>query len=85
MLHHTDRVSQYGSDQFQRLMAELGATGSMSRSGNVWDNAAMECFFLSLKTEQISGGIYCSCDQARSDVFGYVERFYNILLYRTSR
>ena len=58
-------------------MAELGVTCSMSRSGNVWDNAAMESFFSSLKTEQIRGRIYRTRDQARAEVFDYIERFYN--------
>ena len=52
LLHHSDRGSQYTSEQFQRLMADHGVTCSMSRSGNVWDNAAMESFFSSLKTER---------------------------------
>ena len=42
LLHHFDQGSQYTSEQFQRLMADNGVTRSMSRSGNVWDNAAME-------------------------------------------
>ena len=45
LLHHSDRGSQYTSEQFQRLLAEHGITCSMSRAGNVWDNAAMESFF----------------------------------------
>ena len=53
LLHHSDQGSQYTSEQFQRLMADNGVTCSMSRSGNVWDNAAMESFFSSLKTERI--------------------------------
>jgi transposase InsO family protein len=52
LLHHSDRGSQYASEQFQRLMAYHGVVCSMSRSGNVWDNAAMESFFSSLKTER---------------------------------
>jgi putative transposase len=48
LMHHSDRGSQYTSDQFQRLMAHHGVTCSMSRSSNVWDNAAMESFFSSL-------------------------------------
>src|SRR5438445_6989643 len=52
VLHHSDRGSQYTSGQFQRLMADHGVVCSMSRSGNVWDNAAMESFFSSLKTER---------------------------------
>jgi putative transposase len=77
VLHHSDRGSQYSSEQFQRLVAELGVTCSMSRSGNVWDNAAMESFFSSLKTERIRGRIYRTRDQARANVFDYIERFYN--------
>ena len=49
LLHHSDRGSQYTSEQFQRLMADHGVVCSMSRSGNVWDNAAMESFFSSLE------------------------------------
>ena len=49
----------------------------MSRSGNVWDNAAIESFFSSLKTERIRGRIYRSRDQARADVFDHMECFYN--------
>ena len=52
LLHHSDRGSQYTSEQFQRLLADHGVICSMSRSGNVWDNAAMESFFSSLKTER---------------------------------
>ena len=52
LLHHSDRGSQYASEQFQRLMADNGVVCSMSRSGNVWDNAAMESFFSSLKTKR---------------------------------
>ena len=49
----------------------------MSRAGEVWDNSAMESFFSSLKTERTACKIYCSLKQARSDVFDYIERFYN--------
>jgi putative transposase len=77
LLHHSDRGSQYTSEQFQRLMVDNGVVCSMSRSGNVWDNAAMESFFSSLKTERIGKKIYRTRDDARADVFDYVERFYN--------
>jgi len=77
LIHHSDRGSQYTSDQFQRLMGDHGVTCSMSRSGNVWDNAAMESFFSSLKTERIARRIYRTRDEARADVFDYIERFYN--------
>lgn len=77
LLHHSDRGSQYTSEQCQRLLAEHGVVCSLSRSGNVWDNAAMESFFSSLKTERTAGKIYRSRDQARADIFDYIERFYN--------
>jgi putative transposase len=77
LLHHSDRGSQYTSDQFQRLMADHGVACSMSRSGNVWDNAAMESFFSSLKTERTARKTYRTRDQAKADVFDYIERFYN--------
>lgn len=79
LLHHSDRGSQYTSEQFQRLMADNGVDCSMSRSGNVWDNAAMESFFSSLKTERIGRKVYRTRDAARADVFDYIERFYNIV------
>ena len=56
-------------------MADSGADCSMSRSGDVWDNAAMESFFSSLKTERISRKVYRTRDAARADVFDYLERF----------
>jgi putative transposase len=77
LLHHSDRGSQYTSEQFQRLMADHGVTCSMSRSGNCWDNAAMESFFSSLKTERTARKTYRTRDDARADVFDYIERFYN--------
>ena len=76
LLHHSDRGSQYTSEQFQRLMADNGVVCSMSRSGNVWDNAAMESFS-SLKTERTARKTYRTRDEARADVFDYIERFYN--------
>lgn len=78
LLHHSDRGSQYTSEQFQRLMADHGVTCSMSRSGNVWDNAAMESFFSSLKTERTARKTYRTRTEAKADVFDYIERFYNI-------
>src|SRR5690606_4385705 len=77
VLHHSDRGSQYTSDQFQRLLDELGVTCSMSRAGNCWDNSAMESFFKSLKSERTDRKVYRTRDQARADVFDYIERFYN--------
>jgi putative transposase len=78
LLHHPDQGSQYTSEQFQRLMADSGIVCSMSRSGNVWDNAAMESFFSSLKTERAGRKTYRTRNVARADVFDYIERFYNV-------
>ena len=77
LLHHSDRGSQYTSEQFQQLMADHAVVCSMSRSGNVWDNAAMESFFSSLKTERTARKTYRTRDEAKADVFDYIERFYN--------
>lgn len=77
LLHHSDQGSQYTSEQFQRLLADHGVQCSMSRSGNVWDNAAMESFFSTLKTERVSRKYYSTRGQGRADVFDYIERFYN--------
>lgn len=78
LLHHSDQGSQYASEQFQRSMADNGVICSMSRTGNVWDNAAMESFFSSLKTERTARKTYRTRDQAKADVFDYIERFYNL-------
>jgi putative transposase len=77
LLHHSDQGSQYTSEHFQELLKEQGITCSMSRAGEVWDNSAMESFFSSLKTERTSRKVYRSREQARADVFDYIERFYN--------
>jgi len=77
LLHHSDQGSQYTSEKFQQLLAEHGITCSMSRSGNVWDNSAMESFFSTLKTERADRHEYRTRDEARADVFDYIERFYN--------
>ena len=77
LLHHSDRGSQYTSEAFQRLMAEHGVACSLSRSGNVWDNAVMESFFSSLKVERVARRVYRTRHEARADVFDYIERFYN--------
>lgn len=76
LLHHSDQSSQYASEQFQRLIADNGVTCSMSWSGNVWDNAALESFFSLLKTERIVRKPIAR-NQARQDVFDYIDRFYN--------
>jgi putative transposase len=77
VLHHSDQGTQYTSENFQRLLKSHGITCSMSRRGNCWDNAAMESFFSTLKTEQLSKKHYRTRDELRADVFDYIERFYN--------
>ena len=78
LMHHSDRGSQYTSEQFQKLLSDHGVTCSMSRNGDCWDNAAMESFFSTLKTERCQRRSYQSRDEARADVFDYMEKFYNL-------
>src|SRR5260370_8846828 len=78
LLHHSDRGSQYTSEQFQKLMLDHGVVCSMSRSGNVWDNAAMESFFSSLKTARTARKTYRTRDEPKADVFNYIECFSNL-------
>lgn len=77
VLHHSDQGSQYTSEDFQRLLESHGITCSMSRRGNCWDNAAMESFFSTLKTERLGRRQYRTRNELRADVFDYIERFYN--------
>jgi putative transposase len=70
------RASICTSKQFQRLMADSGVLCSMRRSGNVWDNVAMESFFSSLKTGRTSNKTYRTRNEAKADMFDYIERFY---------
>jgi putative transposase len=77
LLHHSEQGSQYTSEHFQKLLVEQCITCSMSRAGEVWDNSAMASFSSSLKTERTARKVYRPRDQARSDVFDYIERFYN--------
>ena len=73
LLHHSDRGRQYTSEQFQRLMTDHRVVYSMSRSGTIWDNAAMESFFSSLKTERTARKMYLTRGDAKADVFDYIE------------
>jgi putative transposase len=77
LLHHSDRGSQYASQAFQQTLAEYGMTCSMSRKGNCWDNAPTESFFNSLKNERVHGTRYATRAGARTDLFDYIEVFYN--------
>jgi len=76
LLQHSDRRSQYDSDQFQRLIADNSVTCSISRFDNIWDNAA-DSFFSSLKAERIGKKVYRTRALAKTDVVGYVEYLYN--------
>ena len=77
LLHHSDQGSQYTSEDFQRLLSAEGITCSMSRRGDCWDNSALESFFASLKKERVYRTTYPTRDEARADIFDYIEAFYN--------
>ena len=77
LLHHSDRGSQYCSGDYQALLAEYGMVASMSRKGNCWDNAPMESFFNSLKNERVFHEDYATEEEAKRDLFDYIEVFYN--------
>ena len=78
LIHHSDRGVQYMSDDFQDLLkVTIGITCSMSGKGSCYDNAVVESFFASLKRERTKRRKYRTRDEARADVFDYIERFYN--------
>ena len=77
LIHHSDRGVQYASYDYQRLLKTKGIICSMSRSGNPYDNAPMESFFSILKKELIHHKQYKTRDQAKHDIFDYIETFYN--------
>jgi putative transposase len=77
LLHHSDRGVQYACDEYQQLLAEWGITPSMSRTGNCYDNAVMESFFGTLKTELVHHETYHSRAAAHQALFEYIEVFYN--------
>ena len=77
LLLHSDQGSQYASDDYRMLLASFGMNQSMSRRGNCWDNAPMESFFDTLKTELIGDRIFEDISEARSTIFEWIEVFYN--------
>jgi putative transposase len=77
LLHHSDRGSEYTSQGYQALLAELGIEVSMSRTANCYDNAAMESFFDTLKSECVNRTSFHTQAQARSAIFEYLECWYN--------
>jgi len=77
LLAHSDRGSQYASDHYQRALAAEGIVCSMSEVGQCWDNAPVESFFGRLRCELAPGEMFATRDQARAELFEYLEVFYN--------
>ena len=77
LIHHSDRGIQYAAETYRSALAQSGMTPSMSRKGDCWDNAPMESFFHTLKTERVHHRVYATRAEARRDLFGYIEGFYN--------
>ncbi len=77
VLHHTDQGSIYGSDDYQNKLTENGLIPSMSRKGDCYDNAVAESFFSTLKTELVYGQQFINRDHAKTEIFKYIEIFYN--------
>ena len=76
-IHHSDRGPQYTSDDFRELLSMHGIECSMSGRGSCYDNAPVESFFSLLKRERIRRQTYATREEAKTDVFDYIERFYN--------
>jgi len=77
LVFHSDRGSQYCSNDFQKMLKIHGMISSMSRKGNCWDNAVAESFFGSLKTERVFFSTYKTREEAKRDIVDYIEMFYN--------
>jgi putative transposase len=77
LLHHSDRGVQYACGEYQELLECQGLVCSMSRTGNCYDNAAMESFFGILKRELVYHEHYLTREHARRSIFEYIEVFYN--------
>jgi putative transposase len=77
VLHHSDRGCQYAAQQYQSRLAESGLVCSMSGKGDCWDNAPVESFFATLKKELIHQRHYASREEARLEVFEFIEVYYN--------
>ena len=74
---HSDRGSQYASNGFRELLRQSGLSQSMSGKGNCYDNAQAESFFSRFKAELIEGGAFTGLEEARSEIFSYIEGYYN--------
>jgi putative transposase len=77
LLHHSDRGLQYTCEEYRQVLEQRGFVVSMSRRGNCWDNAAVESFFSSLKTELVHRTRFATREEARAALFEYLETFYN--------
>ena len=77
LIHHSDRGSQYCSYAYQEGLRKYKMQCSMSRKGNCWDNACLETFFSTIKTERISKRKYTDIEELGRDIFWYIECFYN--------
>jgi len=77
LIHHSDRGVQYASTDYRKLMQSAGLRASMSRKGDCYDNAPMESFFHTLKTELVHHWHYATRAEATRDIFAYIEGFYN--------
>jgi putative transposase len=77
LLHHSDRGVQYASEDYMHLLQSNYMEASMSGKGDCWDNAAMESFWATLKTELVNHQRYATHDAARASIFEYIEIFYN--------
>jgi len=77
LIFHSDRGSQYCSNEFQKMLKIHGMVSSMSLKGNCWDNAVAESFFGSLKTERVFFSNYRTREEAKRDIVDYIEMFYN--------
>ncbi len=77
LLFHSDRGVQYASADYRQALSQAGLTASMSRSGNCYDNAAMESFWSTLKLELVYRRCFQNHAQARMQIFDYIETFYN--------
>ena len=77
LIHHSDRGSQYAAGAYRDILRAAAITQSMSRKANCWDNAPMESFFGTLKTELVHQRAYLDRDAARRDLFAYIEGYYN--------
>jgi putative transposase len=77
LVHHSDRGCQYASAAYRGTLARHGLIASMSRKGNCWDNAVAESFFATLKVELVRDSDFFTREQARREIFEYIEVFYN--------